>query len=1317
LNYQVKPPPNTGAPPPITRVADVSERLLSNLPRDTFYTNAIIMVPPFEEVDISDADSISVTSTKVSDEDAEYAVEKILAEEPHHETGEMMYLIKWEGYPLHQFTWEPAENLLAPQILADWQRDKDAVEAGTSQPFDMESYLEIMERHTDEREERRERRMAKRKRLGLPSRSGSVANRSADEFEARNAAESSEDDEPLRGRQKQVNDPTPKRKSVAQKVKTGLSRPANLIISSDESSADGKGEDSLLKKSRKRSAAKASARQSVSGSKAAIPKPVASGAREHTITAASVTPATKVTQKRPSARSTAPAKKPAAADSRPPAAGANFAIRTQPSSSARKSAPSTASAYGNNATAQRLPVLPYDQPKRRAPANPFLGFGKQEPERKARKLSASNPKSQRFSNLAEENRVRKHSAKEAAPDPSVLGTFNFATNTYEPAMKPRAAVLSSTSAANNVFGRREAPAPARQRSISPPSTTVGARTALTVPGNNTTTYTKVCWEWRGGGCQNDRCTFAHHYITCPEWRQGKCPKREIDCKFDHKEEGRDPVFRSANEAWNNGAFFPGHNANAIPQGIVQPLRKLPRPSVPAPSLLPTGKQLVTFLKPKQIPCQYWARGMCFKSATDCMYPHYDTGAPSNPKEITCGYWLAHDSCKHSKRCKFAHHETAYSTLGPRNESTITCSFWLAGQCTRLRCEFAHYETGCRSLGPQGTAPIDPREVSPGEVVDDEPIAAHPGVVNPGAASPGHSHPGAARTTAAETIAAQTTAAQAIAAKIIAAAQTTDAQTTATETTAAQTQTGPLKVGVAPTANMTPASRRPSLPVPQNTDQLAFINDVALEVKFGDFCFTAATQLACATRLDAIVLNDAIGRKPQLFMEHTMDEKLLRTEVANSLKAGASFSTGDIICKDPRRDYAQTLADELRQISKCGIIQSPAYTMIVHPIGTGEWAFLTQDGDAKSSQAPLKFILLPALTSKIPTSNEVASEDIIENATDTPQGYSLTSADMERLLKISDIKTEDKVFIMMPPSKVNEMQRMAKAFEDCFKQPDYAGRETNVWTSQEKGEWEYLAAKLQRTNGGLLILDCELPLFDIPHLATVLHHTTWRIFSVGVTPHVADFGRPAPGPCCQRLFPMGDVVFVTDEVFINTPEKVLRIIDEVNRQNRGKPPGAPRAKIAARPGVKMWLMEFVTEHPQGASDPRWLKLLHAVWDLCPFERQSMFHPGNPSKEADMVSEPPDMMPTHQDYLDKGDKAGATDWIVNWFAGWAFINAAEYRRFTVCHEEPDTGKWELDDNHNKVLVGAQADPRGWAKQYGCVLCMTPDQWLEEKAKTKH
>ena len=54
--------------------------------------------------DYSKDDSISVTSTVLSEQKDEYPVEAILAEEKFK--GITKYLVKWEGYPEHQCTWE-----------------------------------------------------------------------------------------------------------------------------------------------------------------------------------------------------------------------------------------------------------------------------------------------------------------------------------------------------------------------------------------------------------------------------------------------------------------------------------------------------------------------------------------------------------------------------------------------------------------------------------------------------------------------------------------------------------------------------------------------------------------------------------------------------------------------------------------------------------------------------------------------------------------------------------------------------------------------------------------------------------------------------------------------------------------------------------------------------------------------------------------------------------------------------------------------------------------------------------------------------------
>ena len=54
-------------------------------------------------------------------EDAYYDVEKILDQRKHPVTGQLEYLIKWEGYA--EKTWEPEANLeTIPHMLREFQQ-------------------------------------------------------------------------------------------------------------------------------------------------------------------------------------------------------------------------------------------------------------------------------------------------------------------------------------------------------------------------------------------------------------------------------------------------------------------------------------------------------------------------------------------------------------------------------------------------------------------------------------------------------------------------------------------------------------------------------------------------------------------------------------------------------------------------------------------------------------------------------------------------------------------------------------------------------------------------------------------------------------------------------------------------------------------------------------------------------------------------------------------------------------------------------------------------------------------------------------------
>ncbi|KAI1076510.1 hypothetical protein F5B20DRAFT_555393 [Whalleya microplaca] len=124
---------------------------------------------PSEVAAHDDMDDISITSTDQEDVDEndankDWFVDDVYAERPDPENpGETQYLIKWEGFPLDQCTWEPLKNF-GPGLLLQWEETKKEIAAGNQKAFDVEEYNAACRAKT----ERHMRRNAKRKRLGLP---------------------------------------------------------------------------------------------------------------------------------------------------------------------------------------------------------------------------------------------------------------------------------------------------------------------------------------------------------------------------------------------------------------------------------------------------------------------------------------------------------------------------------------------------------------------------------------------------------------------------------------------------------------------------------------------------------------------------------------------------------------------------------------------------------------------------------------------------------------------------------------------------------------------------------------------------------------------------------------------------------------------------------------------------------------------------------------------------------------------------------------------------------------------------------------------
>ncbi|KAK3314932.1 hypothetical protein B0H66DRAFT_327711 [Apodospora peruviana] len=123
-----------------------------------------------ESLDADDIDDdISITSTvpPQNDSDAEYMVENILAEQWADDTNQMYYLVEWTGFPLHESTWEPKENL-GEELKAMWEETKMKQSKGEVPTFDPQIYYDAQKKADDEKAHRHRLRNAKRMQKGLP---------------------------------------------------------------------------------------------------------------------------------------------------------------------------------------------------------------------------------------------------------------------------------------------------------------------------------------------------------------------------------------------------------------------------------------------------------------------------------------------------------------------------------------------------------------------------------------------------------------------------------------------------------------------------------------------------------------------------------------------------------------------------------------------------------------------------------------------------------------------------------------------------------------------------------------------------------------------------------------------------------------------------------------------------------------------------------------------------------------------------------------------------------------------------------------------
>lgn len=126
----------------------------------------MVMTTSMPDEQVSDNDSISLTSTILSthSEDELFEVQRILAENPDNK--KKTYLIQWVGYPISRATWEPKKQIQhLRHIISEWRERLKQQTSGNEEPFDTQAWIAARSESENERQSRKIRRANKRKRL------------------------------------------------------------------------------------------------------------------------------------------------------------------------------------------------------------------------------------------------------------------------------------------------------------------------------------------------------------------------------------------------------------------------------------------------------------------------------------------------------------------------------------------------------------------------------------------------------------------------------------------------------------------------------------------------------------------------------------------------------------------------------------------------------------------------------------------------------------------------------------------------------------------------------------------------------------------------------------------------------------------------------------------------------------------------------------------------------------------------------------------------------------------------------------------------
>ncbi|KAK0254194.1 hypothetical protein B0A54_04328 [Friedmanniomyces endolithicus] len=849
----------------------------------------------------------------------------------------------------------------------------------------------------------------------------------------------------------------------------------------------------------------------------------------------------------------------------------------------------------------------------------------------------------KFTKLSIQNRYQNYGKNEPAPDINALSMIDPKTGKIE---APK--VTSASATIPDAYGRRRSPPRTeRQRSLTPPPPPpppLAADHQLSGPDPTMAPSgrkrTRECWDWRYATCRAtaETCNYAHYNID----RNDTLPK-------------------FVPEIPSIGMQTAGDAATTT--GMQPPYYWTP----------PSGD----WVPRKQTTCYYWLLKGCTKSEDECEFTHRFTGhfpnkALQDPdlmrkvtemKNTTCRDWAMGNVCSLPEdQCKFAHCyiETGAGPPGTTEQRFAapttswpgdsrpkkTCFFWKNTRCGKGEgCSYAHYDTGVVANPPPGYRVPDSEDASrlqynPMSPLMESTLGTEPSMMIPFRAA-------AATTT-----------------PIIEAPFTTDSTTDRT------------------VRFQLPQSEAPPAVIYNDLDSQ--ITPATMEVRCGSAAAAGNVKVVTA---DLHVSGGSmfyrlfypIRKGVYLMPDSMITAKDVQTYMAGLVQESAQWPAGSMVPAEASRMDADAIVECCKLHASGFVAMQDKYTLLLYPAYDDEWRFLERPDVLVVPNAPLRFLFMPPLKGRS-SKRVAAAPSCLQRAPVTVTvAKDILGIDARKLLIEKDGKPADaSVFLAWPQEHDAELEILVKSFQEL---------NCKVYHSGTPGAWQNFRRRYYKSC--LILVHPDTPLWEIPRLHSILLNGGVRIFTVGVqrTASQSLYG-------CERLFPIGKVAFITDDVFVNHPEQASQIIQLFLDNNKAKPPGGEIDKIAARPGVKAWLRQLATERTRDGNDKRWLRLYYDICQLCPPQDEDPYDLPNPSPTSHLVSLPPRELPSFVGLWER-DPEAATDAMVEWFAGWSVLNASKYRKFLVCHE-PEKGTMVTDEN-GQVRYHVAPDPRGWAKRW--------------------